>query len=540
MRPERFTGLSGGAISVKGRACLILPNAAAAPGRHGNNRMRLNLGCGPLYRQGFINVDAFDVSVADLRCGLTSLPFADESFERVECMHAIEHLGYIQAIAALSECFRVMKQSAVLVLETPDIEASFRKFLGDRSMESRSSLLTWIFGHDTPGQRHRMLYPERLLRIMLKEAGFAGIRFQGPRTHLYREGIRVSAVRRGSAVDRVIACFRHKAAARGIINTVDHFQGLEWERFFIRNIRAFHADPEKNRGRIFDNMVYSPAGVRLWLEAAAEAGVGAFPGFGAMLKLTKRLEELGLPERLIDCFHRMIDSDPVAGDGYDHVFSMARGVVEKLAGKSKRKTVSIVREKFPGKGKAHGDAHAFARTVITEQVGRMRDRGVRYMLGEKYEEAAPLLRRAVNAGIESFYSIVNYAILNALFEKYDESIHLYSAALTHDAGADVEDRVREELVKCLLLSGRRREAAKKAGGFRKKRLAGFWKAVMQYHGGRRTQSLAKLRSLARGGFEHELLKRYLSAAEKGRAGGPGLPAPRKEPMITGELVLHKL
>ncbi|MFH1437683.1 MAG: methyltransferase domain-containing protein [Pseudomonadota bacterium] len=504
--------------------------------------MRLNLGCGPYYRQGFINVDAFDVSVADLRCGLTSLPFADESFERVECMHAIEHLGAIEAIAALSECYRVMKHSAVLVLETPDIEASFGKFLGDRSMESRSSLLTWIFGHDTPGQRHRMLYPERLLRIMLKEAGFAGIRLQGPRTHLYREGIRVWAVRRGSAADRVMACFRHRAAARGITGASSHFQGLEWERFFIRNIRSFHADPKKNRSRIFDNMVYSPEGVRLWLEAAAEggAGAGAFADFSALLKLAQRLEELGLPARLIDCFHRMIDSAPVAGDGYDHVFSMARGIVEKLAGKSKRKTVSIVRNQFPCKVKAGGDARAFSRTVITEQVGRMRDRGVRYMLEEKYAEAAPLLRRAVNAGIESFYSIVNYAILNALFEKYDESIRLYGAALTHDAGAQVEDRVREELIKCLLLRGRRGEAMKKAGGFRTKRLGGFWKAVLTYHGGRRAQSLAMLRALARGGFEHELLKRYLSADEKGRAGGLGPPAPRKEPMITGELVLHKL
>ena len=508
-------------------------------GRPGNSLMRLNLGCGPLYRQGFVNVDAFDVSVADLRCRLTSLPFTDESFERVECMHAIEHLGYIQAITALSECFRVMKPSAVLVLETPDIEASFRKFLGDRSMASRSSLLTWIFGYDTPGQRHRMLYPEKLLRVMLKEAGFSRVRFRRPRTHLYREGLRVSAVRRGSAVDGVIACFRHKAAARGIFNTAGHFEGLEWERFFIRNIRAFHADPKKNRCKVFDNLVYSPRGVSFWLEAAAEAGIDTFPDFGALAKLAGRLDELGLPMRLLTCFHRMIDCDPPAGDGYDHVFSLARAIVQKLPGKSKRRIVSIVRKKFPGKGKVEGDAHAFSRTVITGQVRMMRDRGVKYMLQEKYEEAAPLLRRAVNAGIESFYSIVNYAILNALFERFDDSIRLYRAALTLDAGADIEDMIREELIKCLLLRGRRGEAMKQAHGFGRKRLGRFWQAVLLYHGGRRAQGREKLRALARGGFEHELLARYLTATEKGREGG-GLepPAPRNEPMLTGELVFH--
>ncbi len=103
-------------------------------------------------------------------------------------------MGPKRATYAIGECFRVMKPGAKLAIETPDIEASFRRFLEDRRMREHSLLLSWIFGIDSPGQLHRLLYPPPLLEKMLRRAGYTAIRFGRPLTHRYREGGRVTAL----------------------------------------------------------------------------------------------------------------------------------------------------------------------------------------------------------------------------------------------------------------------------------------------------------------------------------------------------------
>jgi hypothetical protein len=429
-----------------------------------------------------------------------------------------------------------MKPSGRLVLETPDIEASFRSFLENRSVDSRSSLLSWIFGLDSPGQSHRILYPERLLGKMLEEAGFEKVQVHEPTTHLYREGLRMTAVRSASTEGAVLARWRQKALAGGILDVDNHLEALELERVFVENLRKFHSDPAGERGRILDNMVCSPLGVLLWCEALKEAG-GRISELEGMEDLAGALARLDLPCRLIRDFYVTIESPPGPGDAYDRVFTRAREAIGALAGRPPKEVAASVRKAFPRKREP--GLRAFTRHLVLTRVRHMRDRGTKYMALERHAEAAKHLRLAVNSGIESFYSLVNLAMLSALFSKPGEAVELYRTALTHRAGDEVDAVVREELVKCLLHLRRQDEALKEAGNIRPRQLGTLWKAVILCHGGERAAGRRRLVRLERAGFRHEHLGPYLEATGRDGCGEIPLPPLRTEPLVAGEGVHHR-
>src|SRR5438105_3780484 len=82
--------------------------------RNGRVR-RVQLGCGPKYLDGFINIDGnFQRRVdylMDIRAGL---PFDDDSIEFIYSCHTLEHLFITDALTVLGECRRVLRPYGVL------------------------------------------------------------------------------------------------------------------------------------------------------------------------------------------------------------------------------------------------------------------------------------------------------------------------------------------------------------------------------------------------------------------------------------------
>ena len=136
--------------------------------------MRLNLGCGKRYKEGFVNIDAFDATVADTLMSVEDLAFPSNSVEVIEACQLIEHLGYFHTISALGEWFRVLKPGGTLLIETPDLESSMQQYLrGDH--DAKKEILTWIYGVESPGMEHRLCFPKILIKDLLKKRGFTGI-----------------------------------------------------------------------------------------------------------------------------------------------------------------------------------------------------------------------------------------------------------------------------------------------------------------------------------------------------------------------------
>jgi predicted SAM-dependent methyltransferase len=91
---------------------------------------KINLGCGPLLKTGYLNVDIYpggDVTL-DLR---KDLPFASASCGRIFSEHFVEHLEHLEyphigypseARHLLTECYRVLRRGGLLSLSVPDAE----------------------------------------------------------------------------------------------------------------------------------------------------------------------------------------------------------------------------------------------------------------------------------------------------------------------------------------------------------------------------------------------------------------------------------
>lgn len=89
-----------------------------------NNPVLLNLGCGFLKHEGYINVDAFSVCEPDVVHDLNVFPypFADQSVDGIEMAHVLEHLD--DWWGAILECARILKPGGYLLVRVPDESSS--------------------------------------------------------------------------------------------------------------------------------------------------------------------------------------------------------------------------------------------------------------------------------------------------------------------------------------------------------------------------------------------------------------------------------
>jgi len=205
------------------------------------NGVRLHLGCGNVYKAGYVNVDLFDSSVADVKGDVMRLPFATASADGIEAFHVIEHFDYIHCKYALSEWFRVLKGGGELVLETPEISETFKQFLKSDA-DAQEKRLQWIFGIDSPGMQHKVGFSSKLLQRLLHECGFVKAKREEATTHLYEAGMRM--VCRKLAVDKTAefaASFRRRVLAE--LGPIDSYVMIPLEK----HVQEVIADIRENR-----------------------------------------------------------------------------------------------------------------------------------------------------------------------------------------------------------------------------------------------------------------------------------------------------
>lgn len=88
--------------------------------------LRLDLGCGPNKREGFLGVDSIKFNgvdqVVDLR--KTPLPWKTDSVDEIHCSHFLEHLHGHERVGFMNEVHRIMKPGAKLSLIVPHWSSS--------------------------------------------------------------------------------------------------------------------------------------------------------------------------------------------------------------------------------------------------------------------------------------------------------------------------------------------------------------------------------------------------------------------------------
>lgn len=83
--------------------------------------MKIDLGCGPNKKEGFVGVDQFEFPGVDhvVMLGSAPMPFEDGSVEEVHASHFVEHLTAAERCYLMNDLFRVMKPGAKMTMIVP-------------------------------------------------------------------------------------------------------------------------------------------------------------------------------------------------------------------------------------------------------------------------------------------------------------------------------------------------------------------------------------------------------------------------------------
>lgn len=143
--------------------------------------MKIHLGCGQRYLEGYLNVDfplsahtAQTESVADLHTDITTLRYPAASVDEVRLHHVFEHFPRPVACGLLACWHSWLKPGAVLHIEVPDFARTARIMLSPfSSFKQRAVAERHLFGsHEASWAAHCEGYTSEMLKKMLSAFGF--------------------------------------------------------------------------------------------------------------------------------------------------------------------------------------------------------------------------------------------------------------------------------------------------------------------------------------------------------------------------------
>ena len=82
--------------------------------------IRLNLGCGTIYKEGWINVDFNKEVRADIYCDCTKkLPFKNNNVDEILLDNVLEHIEKRFLMKFIDEIWRICKNGAIIKINVP-------------------------------------------------------------------------------------------------------------------------------------------------------------------------------------------------------------------------------------------------------------------------------------------------------------------------------------------------------------------------------------------------------------------------------------
>lgn len=144
--------------------------------------MNLNIGSSDprgKYKRNWVNLDIKHYEgVGVLGSGL-QLPFKDNSFETIHCVHVLEHVRRDKSAVMLEEIQRVLKPHHRAYIEVPDFERVIGNLWKAFDNDYKDDIHKWttsIYGkNERPGMAHYWGFHEKLLEQKMKAAGFSWV-----------------------------------------------------------------------------------------------------------------------------------------------------------------------------------------------------------------------------------------------------------------------------------------------------------------------------------------------------------------------------
>ena len=155
-----------------------------------NPKLNLHLACGMDYQSDYINIDLYPTAVSevagkteyakiDAKFDVSSIPYPDNTIDTIRALHIIEHFDFHEGVRVLKEWNRVLKPGGKLIIETPDLLGTCKRFVEDPPF--RIPLYGQFFAHPwIAGQTHKFLFTEEQLVCNLGWAGFKNFKRISP------------------------------------------------------------------------------------------------------------------------------------------------------------------------------------------------------------------------------------------------------------------------------------------------------------------------------------------------------------------------
>jgi hypothetical protein len=166
---RRISGASAPHVEAR----IVAPEKVAAARQFG---LKLNLGCGHLPVEGYVNVDRRELPGVDVVADVGDLPFEEGGVQEISSAHLLEHFPQEILRRRLLPFWRtLLMPGGAFRAVVPDGEAMLAGIAG--GTYSFSHFREVLFGaQDYDGDFHFNLFTPDSLRGLLEEAGFKDIR----------------------------------------------------------------------------------------------------------------------------------------------------------------------------------------------------------------------------------------------------------------------------------------------------------------------------------------------------------------------------
>jgi glycosyltransferase involved in cell wall biosynthesis len=141
--------------------------------------VRLNVGCGPDIRAGYLNLDFNANPGVDVVCDVRHLPFDDASVDEILANDVLEHFPFAETLDVLREWRRVLRVDGRIVLRVPNLEGLIELYKtrprGWRREDAKlvDPIVERLFGgQDFHGNCHYTTFDRTSLWQALERAGF--------------------------------------------------------------------------------------------------------------------------------------------------------------------------------------------------------------------------------------------------------------------------------------------------------------------------------------------------------------------------------
>jgi predicted SAM-dependent methyltransferase len=188
---------------IKAKTEILSPEKLAAAR---NERLRLNLGCGHILLEGYLNVDRRALPGVDVVAEVNELPFEQEEVDEIFSAHLLEHFPQEQLRRELLPYFfRLLKEGGEFNAVVPDAEAMIQEY--SNGQYPYDDMREVFYGaQDYDGDFHFNMFTPDSLSNLLFEAGLVDVKI-------------IDRARKNGA------CFEFEIKARRLKNNEEYSHG---------------------------------------------------------------------------------------------------------------------------------------------------------------------------------------------------------------------------------------------------------------------------------------------------------------------------